>query len=234
MRCVGYRQAWEALDGAGRSARAARARHRRHAPARQAPADLAARACRSARSSPATRPMPPTASSRWPAPGRAERAAMTLLEIDGARQALRRRARCSSSVDLDVARRRVRRHRRRIGRRQVDPAQLHRRPRPLSMPARCASTAPTSRALDRAGAALLRREHLGFVFQAFHVLPHLNVAHNVGLPLMLQGRADDARGRGRCSTRSASPASARACRRRCPAASCSGWRSRARWCTGRS
>ncbi len=33
--------------------------------------------------------------------------------------------------------------------------------------------------------ALLRREKVGFVFQAFHVLPHLDVAQNVGLPLML-------------------------------------------------
>lgn len=38
-----------------------------------------------------------------------------------------------------------------------------------------------------------RREHLGFVFQAFHVLPHLNVAQNVGLPLLLLGRPDAAR-----------------------------------------
>jgi putative ABC transport system ATP-binding protein len=36
--------------------------------------------------------------------------------------------------------------------------------------------------------ALLRREKLGFVFQAFHVLPHLDVADNVGLPLLLLGR----------------------------------------------
>ena len=35
--------------------------------------------------------------------------------------------------------------------------------------------------------ALLRRDHVGFVFQAFHVLPHLDVAQNVALPLMLQG-----------------------------------------------
>ena len=40
--------------------------------------------------------------------------------------------------------------------------------------------------------ALLRRSHVGFVFQAFHVLPHLDVAQNVGLPLMLLGRRDDA------------------------------------------
>jgi len=37
-------------------------------------------------------------------------------------------------------------------------------------------------------AARLRREELGFVFQAFHVLPHLSVADNVGLPLQLLGR----------------------------------------------
>ena len=37
--------------------------------------------------------------------------------------------------------------------------------------------------------ALLRREKVGFVFQAFHVLPHLDVAQNVGLPLLLlQGK----------------------------------------------
>jgi putative ABC transport system ATP-binding protein len=38
--------------------------------------------------------------------------------------------------------------------------------------------------------ALLRRRHLGFVFQAFHVLPHLSVADNVGLPLRLLGRPE--------------------------------------------
>jgi len=48
-------------------------------------------------------------------------------------------------------------------------------------------------ALPEAQQALFRRAHLGFVFQAFHVLPHLSVAHNVGLPLLLQGRPDEAR-----------------------------------------
>ncbi len=47
--------------------------------------------------------------------------------------------------------------------------------------------------LPEAQQALFRRQHLGFVFQAFHVLPHLSVAHNVALPLLLQGRPDDAR-----------------------------------------
>jgi len=41
--------------------------------------------------------------------------------------------------------------------------------------------------------AHLRREKTGFVFQAFHVLPHLDVAQNVALPLLLLSRPDDAR-----------------------------------------
>lgn len=41
--------------------------------------------------------------------------------------------------------------------------------------------------------ALLRRRHVGFVFQAFHVLPHLDVAQNVALPLMLLGTPEPKR-----------------------------------------
>jgi len=41
--------------------------------------------------------------------------------------------------------------------------------------------------------ALLRRKIIGFVFQAFHVLPHLDVAQNVALPLLLLNTPDDAR-----------------------------------------
>jgi putative ABC transport system ATP-binding protein len=35
--------------------------------------------------------------------------------------------------------------------------------------------------------AIWRRKAVGFVFQAFHVLPHLDVAQNIGLPLLLLG-----------------------------------------------
>ena len=42
-------------------------------------------------------------------------------------------------------------------------------------------------ALDDDARTLLRRDKFGFVFQAFHVLPHLTVQQNVGLPLLLQG-----------------------------------------------
>jgi putative ABC transport system ATP-binding protein len=41
-------------------------------------------------------------------------------------------------------------------------------------------------ALDDDALTLLRRDHFGFVFQAFHVLPQLNVEQNVGLPLLLR------------------------------------------------
>ncbi|WP_312759084.1 ABC transporter ATP-binding protein [Pulveribacter sp.] len=47
--------------------------------------------------------------------------------------------------------------------------------------------------LDDTQRALWRRAHVGFVFQAFHVLPHLDVAQNVALPLMLLGRPDPQR-----------------------------------------
>ena len=42
-------------------------------------------------------------------------------------------------------------------------------------------------ALDDDARTVLRRDHFGFVFQAFHVLPQLNVEQNVGLPLLLRG-----------------------------------------------
>jgi putative ABC transport system ATP-binding protein len=44
-------------------------------------------------------------------------------------------------------------------------------------------------------ATRLRRSRMGFVFQAFHVLPHLTLLQNVALPLLLnklgQGRAEE-------------------------------------------
>ncbi|MDD3355157.1 ABC transporter ATP-binding protein [Zoogloea sp.] len=46
--------------------------------------------------------------------------------------------------------------------------------------------------LDEDGLTALRRDQLGFVFQAFHVLPHLTVRQNVALPLWLQGQGPQA------------------------------------------
>jgi len=48
-------------------------------------------------------------------------------------------------------------------------------------------------ALNDEQKARMRREKTGFVFQAFHVLPHLDVAQNVALPLLLLGQPDEAR-----------------------------------------
>jgi putative ABC transport system ATP-binding protein len=43
--------------------------------------------------------------------------------------------------------------------------------------------------LDEDARTRLRRTKIGFVFQAFHILPHLTVAQNVELPLVLLGVA---------------------------------------------
>ncbi|HQR19385.1 MAG TPA: ABC transporter ATP-binding protein [Burkholderiaceae bacterium] len=48
-------------------------------------------------------------------------------------------------------------------------------------------------ALDDTARTLTRREKLGFVFQAFHILPHLSVVQNVALPLVLTGEPAEAR-----------------------------------------
>ena len=47
--------------------------------------------------------------------------------------------------------------------------------------------------LDDDARTRFRRERVGFVFQAFHVLPYLDVAHNVALPLALNGVRDASR-----------------------------------------
>ena len=47
--------------------------------------------------------------------------------------------------------------------------------------------------LDDEARALWRRKNVGFIFQAFHVLPHLDVAQNVALPLMLLGQSEPTR-----------------------------------------
>jgi len=41
--------------------------------------------------------------------------------------------------------------------------------------------------LDDDAATKLRRQRMGFIFQAFHVLPHLTLLQNVALPLLLNG-----------------------------------------------
>ncbi|SDY43757.1 putative ABC transport system ATP-binding protein [Collimonas sp. OK242] len=45
--------------------------------------------------------------------------------------------------------------------------------------------------LNDDAATLLRRQKLGFIFQAFHVLPHLTLQQNVALPLLLNGASPE-------------------------------------------
>ncbi|CDR08641.1 ABC transporter ATP-binding protein [Streptomyces iranensis] len=47
--------------------------------------------------------------------------------------------------------------------------------------------------LNEAALTRLRRERIGFVFQAHHLVPSLSVAENVSLPLMLGGHSVDGR-----------------------------------------
>ncbi len=48
-------------------------------------------------------------------------------------------------------------------------------------------------ARDEDGRAALRAQRVGFVFQSFQLLPHLNALENVLLPLELSGRVPDGR-----------------------------------------
>jgi putative ABC transport system ATP-binding protein len=43
--------------------------------------------------------------------------------------------------------------------------------------------------LDDDARTRVRRARMGFVFQAFHLLPHLSIARNIALPLALNGQA---------------------------------------------
>src|SRR5215207_2985939 len=45
---------------------------------------------------------------------------------------------------------------------------------------------PSLTRLGEAERTALRRDAIGFVFQAFHILPHLDLARNVAFPLILQ------------------------------------------------
>lgn len=47
--------------------------------------------------------------------------------------------------------------------------------------------------LDGNALAQLRREHFGFIFQRYHLLPHLSAAHNVEVPAVYAGSSKTAR-----------------------------------------
>ena len=92
-------------------------------------------------------------------------------------------------------------------------------------------------ALDDDALTLLRRSAMGFVFQAFHILPYLTVARE-RVAAAVAARRDRRRGAraGRRDGRRRRPRRSR--RRRCrassPAANCSASPSPARWCIVRA
>ena len=83
--------------------------------------------------------------------------------------------------------------------------------------------------LDDAAATRLRRARMGFIFQAFHVLPHLTLLQNVALPLLLNGLPQERA----TSMLEAVGLGGRGAtfRSNCPAAKCSAWPSPAHSCT---
>ena len=97
---------------------------------------------------------------------------------------------------------------------------------------RCATAATSSRGADEAELTRYRREHVGFVFQFYNLIPSLTARENVALVTEIAERPDDARGGARAGRpgRAARPLSRRSCR----AASSSAWRSRARSRSGRT
>ncbi len=86
--------------------------------------------------------------------------------------------------------------------------------------------------------ALVRTAKLGFVFQSFNLLPRTSALHNVIMPLdyspAAARRLPRPCGSGTCCwTASAWPIAPTTSRRRCPAASSSGWPSPGRWSIAR-
>ena len=89
-------------------------------------------------------------------------------------------------------------------------------------------------ALDDDALTLLRRQHMGFVFQAFHVLPYLTVRRTSPFRWRCSacaGRETDARVAAMLAAVGLARSRRRACRASSRAASCSASPSRARSCT---
>ncbi len=79
----------------------------------------------------------------------------------------------------------------------------------------------------------LRRDHVGFVFQAFNLLPMLSAGENITLPLDLAGRKSrTSAGSAASSTPSGSATGSSTVRPSCRAASSSGWPWPEHWLAG--
>ena len=93
--------------------------------------------------------------------------------------------------------------------------------------------APTSTGLTDDALTRLRRDRIGFVFQAFNLVPTLTALENITLPLDLAGRRpDQALWPTPSSTRSGCATGCATGRPSCPAASSSGWPAPGRWSAG--
>ena len=79
----------------------------------------------------------------------------------------------------------------------------------------------------------LRREHIGFVFQFFNLLPMLTARENVLLPLTIAGESPRTGGSRTSPSGSGSLTGSRTARPSSPEASSSAWPSRARSCRSR-
>ena len=88
---------------------------------------------------------------------------------------------------LEVAERRADRDHGPVGLGQVDAHAHPRRPRPADGRQRRRSTAPSSTTLNDNELTKLRREHIGFIFQFFNLLPMLTAEENIVLPLSIAG-----------------------------------------------
>ena len=75
--------------------------------------------------------------------------------------------------------------------RQVDAAALRGRPGHASPRGRPSSATPTSAPSTTTQLTILRRDHVGFVFQAFNLVPTITAEENINLPLLLAGRKGD-------------------------------------------
>ena len=96
-------------------------------------------------------------------------------------------------VSLDVAAGQADRGHGPVGLRQVD-ADAHPRRRSTSRPSGTVTIAGTELGeLNDTELTKLRREHIGFVFQFFNLLPMLTAEENVVLPLSIAGEKPDAR-----------------------------------------
>ena len=94
-------------------------------------------------------------------------------------------------VDVDIARGPVHRDHGPLRLRQVHADALRGRPRHRLRAARSASATPSSTGLKDKQLTQLRRDKIGFIFQAFNLLPTLTALENITLPMDIAGRKPD-------------------------------------------